>query len=162
MQSVKNKSFFAKVFPTPKFLTMPAVGIDISDTSIHFIEFANKHGGRVVNNFGTAQVPSDIVSKGEIEDVKALTNILKKLKEDHGIKYVRASLPEEKAYLFQTQIPDSVLDKDIRNILEFKLEEYVPLSPDNAVFDYEILPKHPNNQSHLPHAEVQLTVEDNP
>jgi type IV pilus assembly protein PilM len=149
MQSVKNKSFFARVFPTPKFLTTPAVGIDISDNSIHFIEFINKNGKKILNKYGNRDIPKGVISRGEIQDVNALANILKKIKEEYNINFAHASLPEEKAYLFQTQIPDSISDKDIRNIIEFKLEEYVPIAPSVAVFDYEVLPKHENNQKHL-------------
>lgn len=146
---MKNKSFFAKFFPTPKFLTIPATGVDISDNSIHFIEFADKRGHKILKKFGYCAIPDGIISKGEIQDVKALTDILKKFKEDNDINFVRASLPEEKAYLFQTQVPDDVSDKDIRSILEFKLEEYVPLSPAAAVFDYNILPDDKDESKYL-------------
>ena len=149
MQSVEDKSFFDRFFPTPDFLAMPAVGVDISDNSVHFIEFKEKFGKKTINKFGSVVIPKGVISKGEVQDVKALTDVLKKLKEDYGINFVRASLPEEKAYLFQTQVPDSVSDKDIRNILEFKLEEHVPLSPSVAVFDYDVLPKHKENQTHI-------------
>ncbi|MBL7045134.1 MAG: pilus assembly protein PilM [Parcubacteria group bacterium] len=149
MQPIKNKSFFARIFPTPKFLTTPAVGIDISDNSVHFIEFKDKHGDRVLNRYGSYVIPNGVISKGEIQNVEALTDILKKLKDKYNIDFVHASLPEEKAYLFKTQIPESVSDKDIRNIIEFKLEEHVPISPSVAVFDYEILPKHEDKQKHL-------------
>ena len=121
MQPIKNKSFFARIFPTPKFLTTPAVGIDISDNSVHFIEFKDKHGDRVLNRYGSYVIPNGVISKGEIQNVEALTDILKKLKDKYNIDFVHASLPEEKAYLFKTQIPESVSDKDIRNIIEFKL-----------------------------------------
>lgn len=149
MQSVKNKSFFDRFFPIPKFLAVPSVGIDISDNSIHFMEFANKYDDKILKNFGSCVVPKGIVSKGEIQDEQALTDILKNIKEEYDINFVRASLPEEKAYLFQTQVPYNANNQDIINILEFKLEEYVPLSPSSAVFDYDILSKHKNNESHL-------------
>lgn len=149
MQQTKNKSFLRKFFPIPKFLMMPATGVDISDNSIRFIEFENKRDGRVIKKFGNYNIPNGIISKGEIQDIAKLTDILKVFKKENDIHFVRASLPEEKAYLFQTQIPESVSDKDARNILEFKLEEYVPLSPKEAVFDYEILPKHKKEQGHF-------------
>ena len=149
MKSAKKKSFFARVFPLPEFLTMPAVGVDISDNTIHFVELVDKPEGKILNKFGSCDIPNGVILKGEIQDVKALSNVLKKFKDENNINFVRASLPEEKAYLFHTQIPDNVLDKDIRSILEFKLEEYVPLSPSNAVFDYDILPKHEKNSNHM-------------
>ena len=141
MDSIKEKDFFEKFFPVPKFLSMSAVGVDISDNSIRFLEFAGK-SSKVLGRFGEYVIPSGVISKGEIRDIKALSDILRKLSKDHKIDFVRASLPEEKVYLFETQIPNDSLDEDIRSILEFKLEEYVPISPQNAVFDYDIVSKH--------------------
>jgi type IV pilus assembly protein PilM len=149
MQPAKNKSFFTRIFPIPKFLSMPAVGVDVSDNAVHFIEFKHKHGGKVLSKYGSYAIPKGVISRGEVQDVEALANILKKLKKDYGVGFVHASLPEEKAYLFQTQVPDNMSDKDVRNIIEFKLEEHVPISPSVAVFDYEILPKHKDGQNHL-------------
>jgi type IV pilus assembly protein PilM len=141
MNSIEIKKLFSRFFPVPKFLTMPAAGVDISDNSVRFLEFADKPG-KVLNKFGEYPIPDGIISKGNIKDVKALSGILGKLKKDHKIDFVRASLPEEKVYLFETQIPNDALDKDIKSILEFKLEEHVPISPQNAVFDYDIISKH--------------------
>lgn len=155
MESVKNKSFFKRFFPAPEFLTMPAVGVDISDSSIHFIKLLDKQEGKIPIKFGSCHISDGIISKGEIQDVKALSEALKKLKKEQDIDFVRASLSEEKAYLFQTQIPDNMEDKDIRNILEFKLEEYVPMSPSEAIFDYEALPE---RKDHLNHIDVEVAV----
>lgn len=141
MNSTEIKKLFSRFFPVPKFLTMPAVGVDISDNSVRFLEFAPKSSG-LLGKFGEYPIPSGIISRGEIRNAKALSDILRKLKNDHKIDLVRASLPEEKVYLFETQIPNDALDKDIRSILEFKLEEYVPIAPQNAVFDYDVISKH--------------------
>lgn len=149
MESIKNKSFLSKILPPPKFLAMPSAGIDISDSSIHLIELAQKRNNKILNRFGEYIIPEGVVLGGEVKDVKALSKILAKIKKDYDIHFVRASLPEEKAYLFQTRVPNNIPENDIFNILEFKLEEYVPLSSSESVLDYDILPKHNNDAGHL-------------
>lgn len=141
MNSVKAKGFFTGLFPTPKFLAMPAVGIDISDDSIRFVELINSKKGKILSKFGEHKIPAGLVLNGEIQDIEKLSQELKKIKEENDIEIIRASLPEEKVYLFQTYIPEDAKEDQIRSILEFKLEEHVPLSPKEAVFDYEVINK---------------------
>jgi type IV pilus assembly protein PilM len=49
------------------------------------------------------------------------------------------SLPEERAYLFETTVERTASMSEIRNLLEFRLEENVPLSPRDAFFDYDVI-----------------------
>lgn len=149
MKFTKKRSFFSRLFPVPKFLSMPAAGIDISDNSIRFVEFIDTHKGKKLFKFGEYSIPDGVVLNGEIQDVETLSKKLKKVKEENDINFIRASLPEEKVYLFQTSIPDDVGKKQIRNIIEFKLEEHVPISPKDAVFDYEIFNSHKDNSGHM-------------
>jgi type IV pilus assembly protein PilM len=155
MNPVENKSFFKRFFPVPKILSTPTVGVDISDNSIRFLKFNATSGNATLEKFGVYSIPEGVISKGEIKNTKALSDVLRKFKEDHKINFVRASLPEEKVYLFETQIPDDVPDKDIRNIVEFKLEDHVPISPKNAVFDYSVIPNH---DSHKGHTDIIVAV----
>ena len=154
MDSVKTKGIFAGLFPVPKFLAMPAVGIDISDDSIRFVELKNSKEGKILSKFGEQKIPSGLVLNGEIQNVEKLSEELKKIKEENNIESIRASLPEEKVYLFQTHIPEDAKEDQIRSIIEFKLEEHVPLSPKESVFDYEII----NKQDSEKHTDVSVAV----
>lgn len=154
MDSVKTKGFFTGLFPAPKFLAMPAVGIDISDDSIRFVELVDSRKGKILSKFGEHKIPTGLVLNGEIQDIEKLSQELKKLKEKNNIESIRASLPEEKVYLFQTYIPEDAKEDQIRSIIEFKLEEHVPLSPKESVFDYEII----KNQNSKQHTNVSVAV----
>lgn len=154
MESEKTKGIFAGLFPVPKFLAMPAVGIDISDDSIRFVELVKSKYGKILSKFGERKIPTGIVLNGEIQDVEKLSEELKKIKEENYIETIRASLPEEKVYLFQTHIPEDAEEDQIRSIVEFKLEEHVPLSPQEAVFDYEII----NKSDTKKHMDVAVAV----
>jgi type IV pilus assembly protein PilM len=125
-------------FPPPDVLTPPACGIDISDTTIKFISLTPDHKDVRVSDFGEKQIEPGIVESGEIKKPKELARALQEFKKEHKLVSVHASLPEERAYLFETEIVTHNKES-IRNVIEFHLEENVPLSPEEVVFDYDIV-----------------------
>ena len=80
-------------------------------------------------------------------DPKVMTTVLKEFKDRTNAEYIRVSLPEERAYIFETEIKRNVPPKEIKSILEFRLEENVPIPAREAVFDYEILPNYDNENT---------------
>lgn len=128
----------SRVFPPPRYITLPNVAIDISETAVKYMSLSQKGDMYVPCVWGSVPVPEGVVSRGVVSNSQALQDILKKIHTDTGYSYVRLSLPEEQAYLFETTIQKDVSEHDVRNALEFKLEENVPLSPKNAFFDYDI------------------------
>lgn len=138
-------SLFAAVHrlvPVPNYLRLPSIGVDISDSSLKYIQFTPDYTKEalVLTTWGDIDVPEGTLAGGEILDQKKLTEALQIVKEKTGGEYVRISLPEERAYIFETTIKRGTSFKEIRGALEFRLEENVPLSPRDAFFDYEILP----------------------
>lgn len=121
----------------PKFLSQPSFGLDISDESIKFIEFIETRNGIRIGHFGEKTIPPGIIESGKIIDNTRIKEILVQLKKEEGINSVRVSLPEEQIYLFKIKIPKEV-GIDIRDIIELSLEEYVPVSPKEIIFDYEL------------------------
>lgn len=131
------------VLPPPTFLEMRSLGVDISDTSLKYIEVAPKsHRGSTlaVHTWGDIDIDDGAVSRGMVQEPEKLVAALKEVKVRTGIDMVRVSLPEERAYLFETNIQRNAAPSDIRGLLEFRLEENVPLSPRDAYFDYEFIP----------------------
>lgn len=132
------KSQFLKLFPPPKYLAMPYTGLDISDDAITFIEYHRGIHGRVISKCGRQELPEGLISGGDIHDEKAFLAILKEFVEKNGIQRVRVSLPEEKVYLFHTDVPNTTT-RSIAEHIEFKLEENVPLSAKDALFFYDLV-----------------------
>lgn len=142
--SASGKHFFGegllKVFPTPEFLTMPATGIDITDNTARFLSFKETNEGKRIAAHGSYPIPSGVIRDGKITDKGKLIEVLAQMQRENGIQFINASLPEQQAYLFQTTIPNESVDKtQLRTILEFKLEENVPISSRELVFDYEVV-----------------------
>lgn len=125
-------------FPLPLYVSMPAVGIDISDRSVKLIELVPTRHGLRVGRFATRGIPEGIVVGGTIAKRAELVTLLAGLREEYGLTFVRASLPEEPGYIFTTTVP-SVGPDEVRSLLAFKLEEYVPLAPAEAVIDFDVI-----------------------
>lgn len=122
---------------------MPCIGVDISDTSLKYISFkpSSKQGGdRVLDLWGDIDIPTGIVNRGQVIDPTKLVAVLKEFKTATNAEFIRVSLPEERAYLFETSIKRGTPLKEIRSLLEFRLEENVPIPSKDVFFDYMLLP----------------------
>jgi len=131
---------FFRVFPPPKFLLIPHVGLDISDDGFHAIRYSGFGGTRHISLSGEMEIPKGIFHEGDIKDEKEFVRLLSEFGKKHDLLDVKVSVPEEKAYLFHTEVP-STEQKVLEQNIEFKLEENVPLSADDSVFYFDLLPK---------------------
>lgn len=131
----------ACLLPPPDFLRMPSVGIDISDSSLKYLKFKSHMldaGDLQVTHHGERDIAPATLERGAVTDTEKLAEHLTIIAEETETPYVRLSLPEERAYLFETEIDDTTSFDEVRSLLEFRLEENVPLSPRDAYFDYEL------------------------
>jgi Tfp pilus assembly PilM family ATPase len=133
-----NFSKISNVFPPPKFLDFPFAGLSISDSTIHCIQFGKKENSLYIEKYAEKNITPGIIVSGQINDKEDLINTLKILKKDLNLNCVKVSLPEEKAYLFTAKIP-RVTQKEIRSAIESKIEENVPVSPNELLFDYKLM-----------------------
>jgi Tfp pilus assembly PilM family ATPase len=133
-----TKQFF-KLFPPPKFLDISYSGLDISDDEIHCIEYSKTSNGFVIHKFGMRKLQPGVVVSGFKKNEQELINSLTSLVQELKIHTVKASLPEERMYLFKTEVPN-VSESQIRQNIESKLEENIPISPADALFFFELIP----------------------
>lgn len=136
-----SSSIVSRYLPPPEILRLPSVGIDISDTSLKYVAFKpsplGKKGLRLTH-WGDIPIPAGVISGGDIQDVPTLAKCVAEVRQKTGIAYAHLSLPDEHVYLFETDIGADAKQKEIRSLLEFKLEENVPLSAQESYFDYQI------------------------
>lgn len=126
---------------------MTASGVDISDTAIRFINFGIKKGKRFVKSYGEKLLPIGTMSGGYINNSDTIIKILSDIKRETGISFANVSLPEEKAYLFKMQVP-KLPDIELRDAVGFRLEENVPISAKEAIYDFTILSGDKKDTSH--------------
>ena len=147
-----DNKIILNLFPPPKFLELPYVGVDLSDQSIKFIELERVGSRLSIKRFGEKVFPVGLIKNGEILNRQDLVTLIKKFRRESNLEYVHISLPEEKAFLFKTTVPN-VTDAEIRSNLTFQLEKHVPISISEAVYDYDIIKEAGNNM-----LEVMVTV----
>ena len=140
-----SRANFLRLFPTPRYLAMPAVGVDISDQSIKFMQLAFRRGQIVIERYGEKPIPVGVIESGTIRDSASLIKILTELKSEHQLTEVVASMPEEEAYIARLTLP-TMKPSELRGSIELQLEEYVPLPAGEAVFDYEVIEAPGNKQ----------------
>ncbi len=139
------------ILKTPKFLLMPAVGIDISEHSIKYAELFPLKNGYKLGRFGDISISTGIIEGGKIINQPKLSEILNTLRVEKNLTFVRAALPEEQVYFFRARYPYE--DKEnLREIIELSLEEHVPIPASDAIFDYEVIDVFDTN------ADVAVTV----
>lgn len=137
MHNGKHNSFL-KYFPTPKFLKMPAVGIDVTPEAVRFLELIETGSGFKVGRYGSYALPPAAADEENFLGGVELKQIVADIKARYKLNLITATLPEEKTYIFRTSVP-KLSPRDTYENLELKLEEYVPLPPKEAVFDYQVI-----------------------
>lgn len=133
-----RSNFLKKLFYIPNYIALPVAGVEICNKSIKYIEFNNKKGSLTIKKYGEIALPPNVVKDGEILNKTALSKSLTEVKKQLSSDFLKVSIPEEKTYIFEIQIPREA-KSDIREALEFKIEENVPLKLDEVFFEYEII-----------------------
>ncbi len=141
-----------KSFPPPSFLDLAATGVDISHSGVKVLGLKKVREGYIPDFIEEKRLMAGVVENGEVQDPAALIAVLAALREKYNMHFIRASLPEEKAYLFQTSVPQADSEKQIRSSIEFQLEEHVPITPQDAIFDYDVVHEQKEN------IEISVTV----
>jgi len=128
---------FFTLFPVPDFLSMRTLGFDISDNSIKLVELIRKNGLARVGFYASSEIPVGTIESGQIMNYTGLEKVITELQRRHKFVFVSASLPEQKAYLYTTTVEGDA-DALLRENIEFHLEENIPLTKLEAVFDFDV------------------------
>lgn len=129
----------SRFFPVPKYIEPPILGLDISDRSLKYAELVLKDNHLELEKFGSRVIPEGLIKSGEIVDKNALIEYLKSNLEEFEGREIALSLPEEKVFVGLVTLPP-MPEANIREALEVQLEEHIPLSAADAVFDFELVP----------------------
>lgn len=134
---MKSHRFF-DFFPPPVFLKMLAVGLSAESDALRLVSFDKRRGQPVLKIAEEFNLESGTIVNGEIAKPEKLAAVLKNIRNKHDARFVRMALPEEKAYVYETIIPVPD-DGEIGDAVEFSLEQNIPLSAAEAVFDFKLI-----------------------
>ena len=136
--TLHRKTFF-DYFPAPAFLKMSTVGLALSDDAIRMVEFLGRAQGFKLGRHGEVALEKGVVRQGEIQNKENLARVIRELKTRKKLNFVKASLPEEKGYVFTVRVPNLSYE-EMKSSIEFKIEENAPVKLSEVIFDFNVIP----------------------
>ncbi|HMO78729.1 MAG TPA: hypothetical protein PJ997_01315 [Candidatus Paceibacterota bacterium] len=144
------------IFPVPKYLDFDPFCIDLSDQNIRAMKF------KINNNILKPQKYKEI--KIQEKDLKIsefanpqywdetkqnfLSSQIKQFSKEFKTSNAFVVIPESESYIFKIKIPKTA-EFDINSFIKFNLEENVPISAEDAIFEYFILKTENKNADYL-------------
>lgn len=133
-----KQDLLLKFFPVPNFLIQPAVGFDISDQSIKFMELVKAGDKFKIGRFGEQGIPLGVIEGGELKNPEAFLKIILGLKSKWHFSNIFISLPDDHSYTINLKLP-SLRPEEIYGSIELQIEEYVTLPALDVIFDFEVI-----------------------
>ncbi len=113
------------------------IGLDIGSTAVRAVELAGGDPPTVVK---AAQVPlqAGAVENGEVKDPQLVSEALRELWERGGFKAKRVfmGVGNQRVVVREIALP-YLPEKELRASLGFQVQEFIPMSVDEAVLDYD-------------------------
>jgi hypothetical protein len=126
--------FLSKYFPPPQFLKPPHIGVSFSDYNIKAISF-NKTLSEPVLKSDVVPIEKGAIIAGNIVNMEEIVKKLSIIRKNLNSPFVFFAIPDELAFVFSTSV---LVGKggDATESIAFIIEENVPLSLSDTVFDF--------------------------
>ena len=138
---LENLKKYTQIIPS-------AFGLDISDSSVKFVQLSKEREGLGISIFGEKFIPEGAVSRGLIKEPqeisKILTTVFQKFKYSGLSEYAILSLPDEQTFLQVISLP-FLSGEELESAIFVEAERNIPIDLDDAYLDYFILEKNDDN-----------------
>jgi type IV pilus assembly protein PilM len=118
------------------------IGLDISSNRISAVECFKTNKGIFIKNAGIIDIEPHAITAGELVDSIVLIDGLKNLWKNFKFqkKEVNLGLANTKLVIKEVELPVTD-DKEIENAIKYQIEDYLPISKDNLIFDFYVIEK---------------------
>jgi type IV pilus assembly protein PilM len=116
------------------------IGLDIGSTAVRAAEVVSRSQGPAVVRAGQVPVPPGAVENGEVRQPELVGEAMKELWSRGKFKSKRVSLSvgNQRVVVREVSLP-WLPEKELRKSLAFQVQEFIPMSVDEAVLDYDPL-----------------------
>lgn len=131
---------------TPK--TPPLIGTDLSSSSIKMVELSESGKGVYrLERYAIEPLPKDSVVEGNINDLDAVSNSLKRCHQRLGahIKNVALALPNAAVISKRITVPAGQSEEELEMQVETEANQYIPFLLDEVNLDFQVLGPSANN-----------------
>lgn len=125
----------------------PVIGCDISSSSIKMVEIEGGKGGYRVERYAIEPLPRDAVADGNIMNLDAVTDSLKRGWKKLGtkVKNLSLALPAAAVITKKIIVPAGQQEHELELQVETEANQYIPFSLDEVNLDFQVLGPAPNN-----------------
>lgn len=144
----------------------PLLGLDISSSAVKLVELtANGKEGYRVERYAIEVLPKDAVSDGNIANLEAVVDVVKRAWKRLGTstRNVALALPASAVITKKIIVPAGLREEDLEVQVETEANQYIPFSIDDVNLDYQVLgpaPAVPDEVEVLIAASKKERVED--
>lgn len=122
---------------------MPSFGLQVNGSSLKFIELQQQGSAVIVQSYGYASLPKNLMANDTITDMAGLAALIERSLEKPAYgglttNRVAISLPESKSFVRVMQMP-LMSEAQAANAVVFEAEAYIPLPMDQVYFDWKIV-----------------------
>jgi type IV pilus assembly protein PilM len=131
---------------TPK--SPPLIGTDLSSSSIKMVELSESSKGVYrLERYAIEPLPKDSVVEGNISNLDAVSNSLKRCHQRLGahIKNVALALPNAAVISKRITVPAGQSEEELEMQVETEANQYIPFLLDEVNLDFQVLGPSPNN-----------------
>lgn len=117
-----------------------SIGLDIGSSAVRAAEIEVRQGRRALRRYAQVGLPAGYVVDGEVVNELGVAEALRRLWAEGGFSSNRVVLGVSgpRVFVRQAEVPSMGLD-DLRSSLRFNAQEMVPISLDDAAFDFSVL-----------------------
>jgi len=117
-----------------------AVAFDIGSNSIKLVQMRQAKSGWELVKLGIASLPPEAIVDGSIIDSMTVTNTIKELMEEHGIKVKEAvsSLTGHSVIIKKVSFP-AMTEDELADSIQWEAEQYIPFPITDVNIDFQIL-----------------------
>lgn len=116
------------------------LSLDIGSYGIKAVEGKETKKGIIIDNYFSIPIPKGSYNNGEIVDKDLIHYVLNEELKKNKIKskdvYLTINSP---SIITREVVIPKVEDKEIKNILSFQLEDYIPMNPKNYIVQFKII-----------------------
>lgn len=129
--------------------TPPLIGVDITSSSIKMVELSElpKGKGFVMERYAIEELPKDAVSDGNITNLDAVADTLRRAWKRMGtrIKNVSLALPAAAVITKKIILPGGAREEELEAQVEAEANQYIPFAIEEVNLDFAVIGPAPGN-----------------
>lgn len=133
--------------------TPPMIGVDISSSSVKMVELseAPKKTGYIVERYTIEALPQDAVIDGNINNLDAVSEALRRAWKRMGtrIKNVSLALPAAAVISKKILLPSGLRENELENQVESEANQYIPFALEEVNLDFQVIGTSPSNPEEI-------------